>query len=580
MTILDNIRGTIRAQHLGDEDTILDTLIATSAPGADQRARICARAVGLVEDIRGDADPGLMEGFLAEYGLSTHEGIALMCLAEALLRVPDAATIDDLIEDKIAPSSWGEHLGHSSSSLVNASTWALMLTGKVLDDERSKGIAHTLHGAVKRLGEPVIRSAVRRAIKEMGNQFVLGETIEDAVRRGMAQEKKGFTYSYDMLGEAALTAADADDFFNAYMDAIGHLATRASSDDIRDNPGISIKLSALHPRYEANQKDRMLPVLAARVLDLALAAKAAKMGLNIDAEEVDRLDLSLDVIEAVLADPSLAGWDGFGVVVQAYGKRAAPVIDWLYALAEKLDRRIMVRLVKGAYWDTEIKRAQVDGLGGFPVMGRKAATDVSYICCARKLLGMTDRIYPQFATHNAHSVAAVLDMADAGTPFEFQRLHGMGEALHRNVLDAAGSRCRIYAPVGAHRDLLAYLVRRLLENGANSSFVNQIVDADVPARDIAADPFEVLAASVGSPLPFAMPADLFQPERPNSKGFDLKNADHRAAIDAARDPFRTKTWQATPLMAAPYEGASPLDVINPADGRECPSSEHLGLLSV
>jgi RHH-type transcriptional regulator, proline utilization regulon repressor / proline dehydrogenase / delta 1-pyrroline-5-carboxylate dehydrogenase len=328
-----------------------------------------------------------MEVFLAEYGLSTDEGIALMCLAEALLRVPDAATMDDLIEDKIAPSEWGRHLGHSSSPLVNASTWALMLTGKVLAEDREPGIAATLRGAVKRLGEPVIRAAVQRAMKEMGQQFVLGETIADAIRRGRAKGAQGFTFSYDMLGEAAMTAEDAAHYLAAYRGAIAALAAEARSDDIRANPGISIKLSALHPRYEEWQRARVMAELAPVVLSLAQQAKAARMGLNIDAEEADRLELSLDLIEAVLSDPSLAGWDGFGVVVQGYGKRASAVIDWLHALARRLDRRIMVRLVKGAYWDTEIKRAQVDGFPDFPVWTRKAATDVAYICCAGKLLG-------------------------------------------------------------------------------------------------------------------------------------------------------------------------------------------------
>ncbi|MGA1235098.1 MAG: proline dehydrogenase family protein, partial [Lutimaribacter sp.] len=376
---------------------------------------------------------------------------------------------------------WGAHLGRSSSSLVNASTWALMLTGKVLQDEQSPGLVHVLHGAIKRLGEPVIRSAVARAMKELGQQFVLGQTISEALKRGQARAKQGYTYSYDMLGEAALTARDAASYHAAYADAIAQLAGQCASEDIRANPGISIKLSAIHPRYEEGQKARVMAELVPATLELALMARKAGMGLNIDAEEADRLDLSLDVIEAVLRDPRLAGWDGFGVVVQAYGKRAPEVLDWLYALAECLDRKIMVRLVKGAYWDSEIKHAQVEGLKTFPVYTRKVATDVSYLCCASKLLGMTDRIYPQFATHNAHTVAAILEMAaDQTDSFEFQRLHGMGEALHDMVRKTAQTRCRIYAPVGAHRDLLAYLVRRLLENGANSSFVNQIVDASVP----------------------------------------------------------------------------------------------------
>ncbi|MGE0232851.1 MAG: proline dehydrogenase family protein, partial [Flavobacteriaceae bacterium] len=461
MSDLARLRETIRERHLADERGVLDVLAGELGPSPEDRRAISARAARLVTEIRADDRPGLMESFLAEYGLSTDEGVALMCLAEALLRVPDAETIDELIEDKIAPSSWSRHLGRSSSPLVNASTWALMLTGRVLDDDASEGIAHILHGALKRLGEPVIRLAVKAAMRELGNQFVLGETIGEAVQRGKPLEEQGFTYSYDMLGEAALTAADARKFFDAYANAIRTLGEHARSADIRENPGISIKLSALHPRYEVGQKARVMSELAGHALALALLAKEANMGLNIDAEEADRLDLSLDVIETVLSDERLAGWDGFGVVVQAYGKRAAPVLDWLHALADRLDRRLMVRLVKGAYWDSEIKRAQVEGLAGFPVFTEKAATDISYLCCAQKLLGMTGRIYPQFATHNAHTVAAILEMAEDGAAFEFQRLHGMGEVLHRRLHEQEGTRCRIYAPVGAHRDLLAYLVRRL-----------------------------------------------------------------------------------------------------------------------
>ncbi|HGG64075.1 MAG TPA: bifunctional proline dehydrogenase/L-glutamate gamma-semialdehyde dehydrogenase, partial [Rhodobacteraceae bacterium] len=402
--MLNKLRTRIDANLYADEDAALQALIEQAALSPEARRAITTRATALVRDIRASARPGLMEVFLAEYGLSTDEGIALMCLAEALLRVPDASTIDALIEDKIAPSNWGKHLGKSSSSLVNASTWALMLTGKVLED-REPGIAGHLRGAVKRLGEPVIRNAVARAMREMGRQFVLGEDIHKAMKRAAGMEAKGYTYSYDMLGEAARTEDDARRYHLAYSQAITSIAAACTHADTRQNPGISVKLSALHPRYEVAQKDRVMTELVPRVRALAGLAKAAGMGFNIDAEEADRLALSLDVIEAVLSDPSLAGWDGFGVVVQAYGQRASGVIDWLYALSERLDRRIMVRLVKGAYWDSEIKHAQVIGAPGFPVFTRKAATDISYIANARKLLGMVDRIYPQFATHNAHTVA-------------------------------------------------------------------------------------------------------------------------------------------------------------------------------
>ena len=569
MKNLTDTRETIRSFNLIPEADALRALQTKSGITEGQRKAAKARAVGLVEAIRSDSAPALMEVFLAEYGLSTDEGVALMCLAEALLRVPDAETIDALIEDKIAPSAWGEHLGHSSSSLVNASTWGLMLTGKVLQESDARGIAGVLRGAIKRLGEPVIRVAVDRAIKEMGHQFVLGRTIKEAVKRGAGRKAQGYTFSYDMLGEAALTKKDAAKFFDAYADSIRKLTPSCTSKDIRENPGISIKLSALHPRYEMGQKARVMGELTERVLKLAKMAKAADMGFNIDAEEADRLDLSLDVIETVLRDPALAGWDGFGVVVQAYGKRAVHVLDWLYGLASELDRRIMVRLVKGAYWDTEIKRAQVEGLPGFPVFTRKVATDVSYLCCAANLLVMTDRIYPQFATHNAHTVAVILELATDKSAFEFQRLHGMGETLHDLALKSEGTRCRIYAPVGAHRDLLAYLVRRLLENGANSSFVNQIVDVSVPAEDVAEDPFDALAAfGTDAPAAVAMPSAIFGADRVNSKGWDLHDVVDLTEIEAAREPFLEKRWQVAPLTAVKTEGGEVVTVLNPCNHKD------------
>ncbi|MGB0631471.1 MAG: bifunctional proline dehydrogenase/L-glutamate gamma-semialdehyde dehydrogenase PutA, partial [Alphaproteobacteria bacterium] len=481
-------------------------------------------------------------------------------------------TIDALIEDKVAPSAWGEHLGRSSSPLVNASTWALMITGAILRDDRpdeADSIAAVLRGAMRRLGEPVIRTAVSRAMRELGRQFVLGRDIGEAMDWARRREDRGFAYSYDMLGEAARTAADAERYFDSYAGAIDALAGACVHDQIRRNPGISIKLSALHPRYEPVKRDRVLAELVPRVLDLSRAAKAAGMGLNIDAEEAERLDLSLDVIEAVLADPSLAGWDGFGVVVQAYGKRARPLLDWLYALAENLDRRLMCRLVKGAYWDTEIKRGQVLGLNGFPVFTRKPSTDVSYIACAQALLERTDRLYPQFATHNAHTVAAVLELAGGRThAFEFQRLHGMGKVLHDLVQAREGTACRIYAPVGAHRDLLAYLVRRLLENGANSSFVNQIVDETVPVDAVAADPFakaEGYSENPENPMVRA-PAELFRPSRRNSKGWDIADPVELRRIEEMRGPFRDAQWRAMPLIAGDA-------IFGPADRRVSPFSD-------
>ncbi|MDA8870154.1 bifunctional proline dehydrogenase/L-glutamate gamma-semialdehyde dehydrogenase PutA, partial [Rhizobiaceae bacterium] len=550
MPELTSLRETIREHELAHEDTLVQTLTERAALNAEERGAIGKTAADLVRRLRADDDIGLMETFLAEYGLSSDEGLALMCLAEALLRVPDAHTIDALIDDKIGSGDWAKHFGHSASMLVNASTLGLALTGRVLGTDEASGI---LRSAARRLGEPVIRAAVSRAMKEMGRQFVLGQTIEEAADRADKLEKRGFTHSYDMLGEAAMTALDAKSFFASYRNAVAVLGKRAKHDSVRDNPGISIKLSALHPRYEQAQHERVLAELVPQVMELALAAKAGNMGLNVDAEEANRLDLSLDVIEAVLSDQRLAGWDGFGVVVQAYGKRASFVIEWLDALAIRLDRKIMVRLVKGAYWDAEVKLSQVEGLESFPVFTRKAATDVSFIACARMLLDRRGRIYPQFATHNAHTVAAILHMAGNDRDgFEFQRLHGMGEALHGDVRKRFDSRCRIYAPVGRHRELLAYLVRRLLENGANSSFVNQVMDTDTPVERVVADPFENAARRR---LDIVSPTELFAPRR-NARGFDLASRVDLAEIDRARDPYRTTTWD--------EEGAT-RTIFNPAD---------------
>ena len=432
------------------------------------------------------------------------------------------------------------------------------------------GVQKILHNAVRRLGEPVIRTAVRRAMKEMGNQFVLGESIDSALKRASKLEAEGYTYSYDMLGEAALTDSDANDFFVSYAQSIQALSKLCKPDrSPRENPGISVKLSALHPRYEVSQRERVLSELVPRTLELALLAKEAGMGFNIDAEEADRLDLSLDVIEQVLCNPRLAGWDGFGVVVQAYGKRASSVIEWLHALAANHDRRIMVRLVKGAYWDTEIKHAQVEGLPGFAVFTQKHNTDVSYICCAKQLLSLSPRIYPQFATHNAHTVAAVLELCDDSDSFEFQRLHGMGESLHRQVLHSEKTRCRIYAPVGEHVDLLAYLVRRLLENGANSSFVNQIVDTTLAARDIAVNPFEHCSLkSAGESVAFSQPQELYSPERGNSKGFDLGDEVTLQALHASRDAYRRTHWSAAPLMVDSSDNRAQVEIYNPSNPDE------------
>ena len=554
----------IRALHVAREVDVLSALINSTSVDEGLRQRIQGRAVRLIDCIRNSGRPGLMELFLAEYGLSTNEGIALMCLAEALLRVPDPGTIDELIEDKIAPHDWYSHIGHSGSSLVNASTVALMLTGRILDEDNTSSVAGLLNRTVKRLGEPVVRTAVKQAMREMGNQFVLGQTIDEAIKRGQSEEKRGFLYSYDMLGEAALTQADADGFYEAYAEAIEAVGSQSKGSTVRDQPGISVKLSALHPRFEFAKVERMLKELAPRLNALARLASKYNLGLNVDAEEANRLEPLLLVVREALKDTGLQGWDGFGLVIQAYGKRASPVIDWFYSLAQRLDRRVMVRLVKGAYWDSEIKRAQIDGAEDYPVFTRRAATDISYICCASKLLGMTDRIYPQFATHNAQTAAAILELTHDVKTFEFQRLHGMGESLHNLLLEEEAARCRIYAPVGPHKDLLAYLVRRLLENGANSSFVNQVVDPQYTSQALAADPFDKLSRIEGGLPRGILPAnDIYRPQRTAARGWDLHNGMVVSQIDQARDSFITSDWQAQPLLAGACEGAPARTIHSP-----------------
>ncbi|QTF91598.1 bifunctional proline dehydrogenase/L-glutamate gamma-semialdehyde dehydrogenase PutA, partial [Halomonas sp. BM-2019] len=560
-------RARIRDYYAADEAALLHELVERIGLSEDERRRVADSGAHYVERVRKERSPSMMEAFLAEYGLSTAEGVGLMCLAEALLRVPDAETIDELIHDKIEPSDWGAHLGKSSSSMVNASTWALMLTGKVLQDD-PKGPARALRGLVRRMGEPVVRKAVGQSMRILGRQFVLGQTIEEGMKNARELEKQGYTYSYDMLGEAARTDADALRYHQAYAKAITTIAKQAKG-DVRGSPGISVKLSALHPRYETTHRDTVMATLVPRARELVRQAAKANIGFNIDAEEQDRLDLSLDVIEALLADPEIAGWDGFGVVVQAYGRRAGPVIEALYDLAERLDRRIMVRLVKGAYWDTEIKLAQEMGVETFPVFTRKVNTDVSYMACARMLLDRRDRIYPQFATHNAHTCAAVIAMAgDDKASYEFQRLHGMGESLHHIVKESEGTHCRIYAPVGAHRDLLAYLVRRLLENGANSSFVNQVVDDSIPPSEIAKDPMAGLLGlgdAIPSPL-IRQPGELFAPERRNSRGYRINEPASILPLLTAREAFADATWTAGPMLAgSPAPQGPGRDALSPAD---------------
>ena len=565
---LADSRQALRDYYLADEYTVIREMIAGAQLSQTERDAISARAADLVRSVRSNAKSTIMEKFLAEYGLTTKEGVALMCLAEALLRVPDNLTIHELIEDKITSGAWGAHVGKASSPLINTATVALLMTSNLLKDSERNTVGDTLRKLLKRFGEPVIRTVAGQAMKEMGRQFVLGRDIDEAQDEAKEYMEKGYTYSYDMLGEAARTDDDAQRYFDSYSNAIDSIA-KSCKGDVRKNPGISVKLSALLARYEYGNKERVMNELLPRAKELMKKAAAANMGFNIDAEEQDRLDLSLDVIEALVADPELVGWDGFGVVVQAYGKRAAFALDWLYGLAEKHDRRFMVRLVKGAYWDAEIKRAQVMGLDGFPVFTRKACSDVSFLSCATKLLNMTDRIYPQFATHNAHSVSSILEMAQIKgvDNYEFQRLHGMGESLHDEVLKVSGVPCRIYAPVGPHKDLLAYLVRRLLENGANSSFVNQIVDTSITPEEIAKDPIlsvEEMGSKISSKA-IVHPFSLFGEQRRNSKGWDITDPVTVEEIDAGRDAYRDHRWKGGPLIAGEASGGEVQVVRNPAN---------------
>ena len=561
-------RQAIRQYYLADEHKVVHEMIAGAQLSPAEREAVSARAAELVRGVRQNARSTIMEKFLAEYGLTTKEGVALMCLAEALLRVPDNTTIHELIEDKITSGAWGTHVGKASSSLINTATVALLMTSNLLKDSERHTVGDTLRKLLKRFGEPVIRTVAGQAMKEMGRQFVLGRDIDEAQDEAKEYMARGYTYSYDMLGEAARTDDDAKRYFESYSNAIDSIA-KACKGDVRKNPGISVKLSALLARYEYGNKERVMNELLPRARDLVRKAAAANMGFNIDAEEQDRLDLSLDVIEALVSDPELAGWDGFGVVVQAYGKRSPFVIDWLYGLAEKHDRKFMVRLVKGAYWDAEIKRAQVMGLNGFPVFTRKACSDVSFLSCATKLLNMTSRIYPQFATHNAHSASSILELAKARgvDNYEFQRLHGMGESLHNEVLKASGVPCRIYAPVGPHKDLLAYLVRRLLENGANSSFVNQIVDKRITPEEIAKDPIksvEEMGSRISSKA-IVHPFNLFGEQRRNSKGWDITDPVTVNEIEAGRGAYRDHRWKGGPLIVGEVAGTEVQVVRNPAN---------------
>ncbi len=565
-------RSALRAAHRCPEDEAAAGLLGRLDLSVKDRQAIARRATELVQAVRAERSRfGGLDAFLQEFGLDTAEGVVLMCLAESLLRVPDAGTVDELIRDKLADGDWARHVGKSPSALVNASSWALMLSGRLLrEDEPDTGeLSRAMRRLLQRSGEPVIRQAMVQAMRIMGRHFVLGETIGAALKEARDDEKRGYRYSYDMLGEAAMTMADADRYLASYADAIAHIGKASKGRGPIDGPGVSVKLSALHPRYEEAQADRVHAELYPRLMQLCEAARAADIGLCVDAEEADRLEISLDLIARAAAEPSLKGWAGFGLAVQAYQKRAIHVIDWLAELSRSTGRRLMVRLVKGAYWDTEIKHAQVEGLSGYPVFTRKRTTDVSWLTCAQTMLAEDDAFYPQFATHNAHSVAAILTMAKArGTAaFEFQRLHGMGEGLYEAVTERGPEDervpCRIYAPVGGHRELLAYLVRRLLENGANTSFVNRLADEELPIEEVVGDPIRRLKESdpVANPQ-IVRPPQIFGDERTNSAGTDLAGRDTlRALTDAMAK--HDGGWHAAPTIEGVTGDAR--DVVGPAD---------------
>lgn len=567
-------RTALREAYRMDEETCIAERLRQAAPASAVHGEARRIAGRLVEGARAHKASGL-DAFLQTYGLGTDEGIALMCLAEALLRVPDAATADALIHDKLGGIDWSEHLGESGSTFVNAATFSLMLTGQVLDQRRAKsdGLGAVLKRAVGRLGEPVIRQATLQAMKILGGQFVFGRTIDEALERAAPERKQNLTHSFDMLGEAAMTFADAERYRQSYELALDRIAQEAGAGVVR-SPGISVKLSALHPRYDFLHAEAATAALVPMLKALALKARDADIHFTIDAEEAERLELSLDIIEALVSDDELfaGNWQGFGLALQAYSKRAVPLVDWVVQLARRHGRRIMVRLVKGAYWDSEVKLSQVGGHVDYPVFTRKVATDVSYLACAAKLLAAPDAIYPAFATHNAYTVGAIKALAGE-TEFEFQRLHGMGEDVYAELARfeaEAGNRrtpVRIYAPVGGHKELLAYLVRRLLENGANSSFVNRMADAEVPVDDLVGDPVGELAALTPRRNPaIPLPHQLF-PGRRNSAGVDLADPLLRAPLLAHLDELATLRWEAEPTAIA-GKAQPAIEVCSPQDNSQ------------
>jgi RHH-type proline utilization regulon transcriptional repressor/proline dehydrogenase/delta 1-pyrroline-5-carboxylate dehydrogenase len=555
------------APYAEDDATIAARLLPDIRRDPQGEARIDAHARDLIGAIRAHhAGLGGVEALLREYSLSSQEGLALMVLAEALLRVPDASTVDRLIEDKLGQGDFAHHDAHFEATLVNASAWTLGVAARIIrPGETPEGILDRL---VRRAGLPVVRMATRQAMRVLGDHFVLGQTIEEALDRARSGSGRLYRYSFDMLGEGARTAEDARRYFESYAAAIESIGRAAGNAPLPDRPGISVKLSALHPRYEAISRDRVLRELVPPLIELARQAKRHDLNFTVDAEEADRLELSLDVIAATFSDPALAKWDGFGLAVQAYQKRAIAVIDWIAELSASLGRRMSVRLVKGAYWDTEIKRAQERGLDDYPVFTRKAMTDLHYEACADRLLRLRPRLFPQFATHNALTVAMVIERAGGPAGYEFQRLHGMGEALYeRLIASVPGLECRVYAPVGGHRDLLAYLVRRLLENGANSSFVSQAADPDIPVEALLLRPADLIGGPADARSPnLPRPPDLFAPDRRNSSGVEFGHQASLAALLADIGAERGASLRAAPLIDGAASAGTGREVRSPIDG--------------
>src|SRR5437870_2132019 len=563
------LRARITAAYRADEAAAVHALLSEAALAPEALAATQRLAASLAQGVRAArSTAGGVEALMLEFSLASREGVALMCLAEALLRIPDPATRDRLIRDKIGRGDWRAHVGRSPSLFVNAAAWGLLVSGQLVDSRSDSALEAAVTSLLRKGGEPLIRKGVDLAMRLLGRQFVTGRTIAEAIDNAREREARGYRYSYDMLGEAALTAADAERYLAAYENAIDAIGDASQGKGVYAGPGISIKLSALHPRYSRLQRERVLAELLPRLLHLAQRAGRRDIGLNLDAEEADRLELSLDLFERLAADPALIGWNGLGFVVQAYQKRARAVIDWVVDVARRNRRRVMVRLVKGAYWDSEIKRAQVDGLDGYPVFTRKVHTDVAYLACARAMLAAPDAVYPQFASHNAFTIAAVHTFA-GDADYEFQCLHGMGESIYDQIVGSArlGRRCRIYAPVGSHETLLGYLVRRLLENGANTSFVNRIVDPKVSIAELLADPVEHAQRTHGAPHPhIPLPLDMLGTRR-NSRGFDF--SDGAALAVLGRELGATPTqFAATATSVDPSSEGAPEQrrvVCNPAD---------------